>query len=361
MDLDRLAASLVVIGFQGREIPPSARELIARGVSGAILFKQNLGGPPETAELTRALKACAPGPFLLCVDQEGGRVARLREGYTPLPPMRRLGLQGDEQLAREVGRLLGEECRAVGFDLDFAPVVDVDSNPDNPVIGDRSFGRDPILCGRLGAALALGIQSAGVAACAKHFPGHGDTLQDSHRTLPRLPHPLARLREVELPPFQALARAGVATMMTAHVVFEALDPDLPATLSPKALALLRGEVGFSGVLVSDDLEMAAVADRWPLDEAAARSVEAGCDLLLVCHQPERQALAIDGIRRAAEKSVAARERLAEAARRVTELRERWAAPPAPFDETKLRGERHLALAARLEAPVGPQHDPTERA
>ncbi len=361
MDLDRLATSLVVIGFDGHAAPPEALELLDRGVSGAILFKRNVGSPAETAGLCASLKRRAARSFLLCVDQEGGRVARLREGFPALPPMRRLGELGDDRLAERAGRLLGEECRSVGFDLDFAPVVDVDSNPLNPVIGDRSFGSDPGLCGRLGAALLRGLQSAGVAGCAKHFPGHGDTVQDSHATLPRLPHGIDRLRAVELPPFAALVRADVATIMTAHVVFEALDPGLPATFSEKALGLLRRELGFGGVVISDDLEMAAIAERWPLDEAAVRSVTAGCDLLLVCHQPERQAAAIDGLRRAAEKSSAVRERLQQAASRVAALASRWAAPPAPFDPARLRQPWIEELASALGGPTGPLRDPTSAA
>jgi beta-N-acetylhexosaminidase len=274
--------------------------------------------------------------------------------------MRRIGELGDEALAKTAGRLLGEECRAVGFDLDFAPVVDVDSNPNNPVIGDRSFGRSPELVGRLGAALIEGLQATGVAACAKHFPGHGDTLQDSHKTLPHLPHNLARLEQIELPPFAAAAAAGVATVMTAHVVFDALDPELPATMSRQVLSLLRDRVGFQGPVVSDDLEMAAVAERWPMDEAAALSVAAGCDLLLVCHRADRQSLAIDGVRRAAEKSSEARERLQQAAARVAALAERWAAPPAVFAPERLRQDWMLELAQRLGTGESAHPDPTSR-
>ncbi len=361
MDLDRLAASLLVVGFPGQEVPAETGALVDRGISGAIFFKSNIGEPAEIASLTAELKTRAARPFLLCLDQEGGRVARLREGFTRVPPMRQVGAGGDAALAEAIGRILGEECRAVGFDLDFAPVVDVDSNPLNPVIGDRSFGRRAALCGKLGAAMARGIQSAGVAACAKHFPGHGDTTQDSHETLPRLPHDLARLREVELPPFQALARAGVASMMTAHVVFEALDPALPATLSSKALGLLREEIGFQGVLVSDDLEMGAIAERWPVGEAAVQAVLAGCDLLLVCHRADRQVEAIDALRRAAEQDDRIRDRLFEAANRVEKLRRRWAAAPTPFEPSRLRRPESVALLERLAAAAEVVRDPTERA
>src|SRR5581483_10461047 len=236
---ERLAASVLMFGFEGTRPDMHARELIGRGAAGVILMRRNVGTPGETFELTAQLKATAGRPFLISVDQEGGRVARLRDGFTPLPPLRRIGQAADADAARRMGSILGEECRAVGIDLDFAPVVDVDSNPANPVIGDRSFGSDPALCARLGAAMIAGLQEASVAACAKHFPGHGDTNQDSHTDLPSISHGLQRLRSVELVPFRAAVEAGVATLMTAHIVLEALDDHLPATLSPTALAGLR--------------------------------------------------------------------------------------------------------------------------
>ena len=191
-------------------------------------------------------------------------------------------------------------------------MVDVDTNPLNPVIGDRSLSRDPERVGRLGAALARGLQSAGVAACAKHFPGHGDTSQDSHLVLPRLPHSLERLEAVELPPFTALARAGVAAVMTAHVVFEALDPLRPATLSPPVLRLLRETCGFDGACVSDDLEMKGISAHVPLEEAAPGAVAAGVDQLLVCHTAAVQHRAIDLVRGALETGRIPPARLAEA-------------------------------------------------
>jgi beta-N-acetylhexosaminidase len=287
-------------------------------------------------------------------------VARLRpeHGFEALPPMRRLGEQDDAGLAREVGALLGRQLRAVGIDQDYAPVVDVDTNPANPVIGDRSLGRDPALVSRMGAALARGLQSAGVAACAKHFPGHGDTSQDSHVALPRLPHPRARLEAVELAPFRALSRAGVASVMTAHVIFEALDPDRPATLSPPVMKLLRESCGFDGAALSDDLEMAAVAAHFPLEVAVPGALAAGVDALLVCHRAEVAHRAIDLARAAVERGTVTKERLAEARRRVGAL-VGWAAPPQEPRSglAALRRPEALALAARLPArAAGP--DPT---
>ena len=357
-DLDRLAASVVMFGFDGTTLPESATALIVRGAAGAILFKRNITTPRATHALTESLRELAGRPVLLSVDQEGGRVARLREGFTQLPPLRRIGETSDSATAERVGRILGRECRAAGFDLNFAPVVDVDSNPNNPVIGDRSFGRDPALSGRLGAALITGLQSQGVAACAKHFPGHGDTHQDSHHALPRLSHDLARLRAVELPPFRAAVAAGVATLMTAHVVFEALDPDQPATLSRATLEPLRRELGFEGVMVSDDLEMAAVADRYDASQAASLALMAGCDLLLVCHRPDRQLAAITALRELAETSTAGRARLAQASARVQALAHRFAAAPGQaFDPSQLRRPDDLDFAASLSMVAG--HDPTE--
>jgi beta-N-acetylhexosaminidase len=272
--------------------------------------------------------------------------------------MRALGELGDASLAFEAGALLGRELRAVGIDQDYAPVVDVDTNPANPVIGDRALSRDPEVVGRLGAALSRGLHSAGVAACAKHFPGHGDTSQDSHRDLPRLPHALERLERVELPPFRALAAAGVASVMTAHVVFEPLDPERPATLSPPVMRLLREQVGFDGCALSDDLEMKAVAEHFPLEEAAPGAFAAGVDALLVCHTAEVQHRAIDLVRRALESGRIPRERLAQARSRVERLLAFAGPPPDPrAARAALRTPAHLALAARI--PTGaPGRDPT---
>ncbi len=361
MDLDRQVAGLLCVGFDGTSPSPEVLELIRRGVGGVILFARNLVDAEQVAALVGALKRAAGRPLLISIDQEGGRVARLRagHGFTELPPMRRLGEAGDERLAFDLGALLGRELRAVGIDQDYAPVVDVDTNPRNPVIGDRAFSADPERVGRLGAALARGLQSAGVAACAKHFPGHGDTSQDSHLVLPRLPHPLERLRSVELPPFTALARAGVAAVMTAHVVFEPLDPVRPATLSPPVLRLLRETCGFEGACVSDDLEMGAISATVAIEEAAPGAVAAGVDQLLVCRTPALQHRAIDALRRAVEGGQLPAARLGEASRQVARLL-RWAGPPAELGRVRgsLRTAEHLALVERLGEVGRAGRDPT---
>jgi beta-N-acetylhexosaminidase len=358
--LDHDVAGLFAIGFHGHTPPPEVLELIRRGVYGVILFARNVVDAEQVASLVAELKRAAGRPLLVSIDQEGGRVARLRapQGFTEVPPMRAVGSTGDEALAEAVGRLLGSELRAVGVDQDYAPVVDVDTNPQNPVIGDRSFARDPQAVARLGTALARGLQGAGVAACAKHFPGHGDTSEDSHTHLPRLPHALSRLREVELVPFRALAGAGVASVMTAHVVFDALDAHRPATLSEPVMRLLREECGYDGCVISDDLEMKAVSEHFPLEEAVPASLQAGVDALIVCHQAAVQHRAIDLARRAVEEGAVSRERLAEARRRVERLLA-WAGPPPDTGtvRARLRTPEHLALAARVPA-AATGRDPT---
>ncbi|TMB24721.1 MAG: beta-N-acetylhexosaminidase [Deltaproteobacteria bacterium] len=374
-EFERQGARCVFVGIKGTTPAPAELELVRRGVGGVILFARNVAEPAQVAELTRNLKAAAPGPLLICVDQEGGRVQRLRPPHwTAWPSMRRLGeidqrggLDGmsGTAIAERMGEMIASELAACGIDVDFAPVMDVDTNPDNPVIGDRSFSRDPRRVARLGVALAQGLERSGVASCAKHYPGHGDTSQDSHLTLPRLAHDEKRLWEVELVPFVAAARAGIASLMTAHVRFETFDR-LPATLSPVALRLLRRDVGFRGCCISDDLEMRAISDIWGVPDAAELSITAGCDAVLVCHTLQHQHDAIDAIARGARAGPLPRERLAEAASRMETL-QKFARPASAIDASSASvavaapahrqfAARLLEAAARIEQPI----DPTER-
>jgi beta-N-acetylhexosaminidase len=278
--------------------------------------------------------------------------------FTALPPMRQIGQSGDVRLAEKAGRLLAYELRAVGFDWDFAPVLDVDTNPKNPVIGDRSFHREPDVVSKMGVALAKGLEAGGVASCAKHFPGHGDTSQDSHLELPHLPHAMDRLRAIELPPFKAYADEKLSSVMTAHVIFDAVDPGIPATMSQKVLeGVLRKELGFEGVLVSDDLEMKAIADNYSVPEAAVLGTIAGVDLFLVCHHAEVQAKAIEAVVKAVESGRIPRSRIDEANQRLDALANRFARP-AENRLNLLGSAEHQALAEGF----GPAHvgvDPTE--
>jgi beta-N-acetylhexosaminidase len=356
MTREQLALRLLIFGFEGKEPTPFLRDMLRRGLGGVILFRRNVEGPRQVAALSNSLgRLAAPGVrFLLSIDQEGGRVARLREGFSSIPTMRRLGESQDPNLCRAVGRIVGAELRAVGINYDLAPVLDVDTNPKNPVIGDRAFSRDPGEVARLGLSFAEGLLEAGVLPCGKHFPGHGDTLQDSHKTLPRITRSLDELRQIELFPFAEAARRGLASIMTAHVLYPALDDVLPATLSPRILRrLLREELGYTGVVISDDLEMAAIAERFDLAEAARLALLAGNDLLLVCHREDRQEAVL--------RALADCERsLLEAAVARVEAMTQKIAPWAPVDEeaaVSRTGQPSALLDGLRAAPAGP--DPTE--
>lgn len=360
-ELQRLCAGLFMVGFPGPAPTDEVKRLIDDGVSGVILFtfKKNIGGAAQTAALASALKRHAGRPLLLAVDQEGGRVQRLRGApFTSLPAMREVGRTRDLALAERVGRLLAYEVRSVGFDWDFAPVLDVDTRPDNPVIADRALHSEAAEVARLGVALGQGLEAGGVASCGKHFPGHGDTSTDSHVGLPTLPHGLQRLREVELKPFAAWAKAGLSSVMTAHVVFEALDPGRPATMSRQALTgLLREELGFGGVIVSDDLEMKAIVEHFSVEAAAVEGVEAGVDLFLVCHTPELQRRAIGALVAAVKSGRLTVERLEQSRARVAAVARRFAHGPEDL-VGRLGSAEHRALARGLDAAAGGR-DPTE--
>jgi len=364
--LERQAASLFTVGFYGKTVTPELTGLLARGVGGVIFFARNVGTPEEVLELNREIKRVAARPLLLAIDQEGGQVARLKQGFTELPPMRAVGAAGSPALARELGRLIGRELRAVGFDMNYAPVLDIDTNPDNPIIAARSFGRTPELVTELGLALAAGLQEVGVAACGKHFPGHGDTSQDSHLELPKLPHAMARLEEVELAPFKAAAKAGIASFMTAHVIFEAVDSKYPATMSRAVLTgILREKLGYDGMVVTDDVEMKAIADNYGVEEAVLLGLGAGVDHFLCCHTAELAHRAIDAIVKAVESGKLSQSVLDTATRRFNSVRSRFEKPVGPAAGlATLRSPEHLALVARILGTVDATlaevgKDPTE--
>lgn len=331
-ELDRMAGRVLVCGFDGLEAPTAIRRWFSHGaLGGIILFRRNIHDPERAAALVESCLADADAdlPHLVCVDQEGGRVARFGEPVLRLPPMRKLASAGDPELTRNAAEVLAKQLRAIGVTLNFAPVLDVDTNPLNPIIGDRSFGNAPDAVVEQALAFAAGLHDGGVLACGKHFPGHGDTDLDSHLALPRLRHDRARLDEVELAPFRAAAKR-LPSLMTAHVVFEALDPDVPATMSEPAITgLLRGELKFDGAIFSDDLEMKAVTDSYSIEEAGVRAIEAGCDLLLVCSDLDAAMRLREALVSRAHESEPFRIRLRDACARADALRRRLLDLPPP--------------------------------
>jgi beta-N-acetylhexosaminidase len=350
MTLETTCGQLVLGGFSGAILPDAyARALRAGRRCGAILFSRNIGpDPQQVASLCRQVHGAAEAP-LLAIDQEGGRVTRLRDPFLELPSMRAIAALDDVSLAERIASAVGAELAAVGFTVNLAPVVDVDTCEDNPVITDRAFGPDPRTCERFGTAWIRGLQSAGILATAKHFPGHGDTSKDSHLDLPEVRHARERLDQVELAPFRAAATSGVAAMMTAHVVYTELDASRPATLSPAICTVLRDSIHFDGVLLSDDLEMAAIAGRWTIADAAVQAIAAGCDALLVCHSFDAQEQAVDALLREAERSTAFGDRCRHACERVAAARRRAAAAPMDGDDLRraVGGPRSRAVSKEL--------------
>jgi beta-N-acetylhexosaminidase len=358
MTLARSVGQLLTIGFDGPSLPTELRQRIFAGeLGGVMLFRSNIEAPVQVGALVASIRAASPAelPCIVAVDQEGGVVQRLRSPLTVWPDMFSVAAAGDAGRTEQVGRAMGDELAALGIGWDLAPVLDVHTNPLNPVIGNRAFGATPeaVIAHALG--FWRGLRAAGLVGCGKHFPGHGDTTSDSHLELPVVAHSLDRLRRIELGPFAAAAAAGMEAIMTAHVVFRAVDADVPATLSPAVLTdLLRGELGFRGVIASDDLGMKAVAERYPIEELSVRAVAAGCDVLLIREPAEKQRRAFDALLKEAEGSPVFRRRIEESAARVAHLKAAChVGPPAPAAmlTSRLGTPAHRALAASF-ARVG---------
>lgn len=334
----RQAGRLVMTGFAGHTVPDDLRRLIGEfDLSGVVLFARNVVEPRQVAELNReAASQARTWSFWIGVDQEGGRVARLKRPFTEWPPAATLGRSGDVGLADRFAGALAAELRAVGITLDFAPVLDVLSNPSNPAIGDRALSSDPARVADLGAAVIRGLQRAGVTACGKHFPGHGDTSVDSHEAVPVVEHERARFEAVDFVPFRRAIAEGVAAIMTGHLRVPAWDPDRVATFSPTLVTdTLKRDLAFDGVVFSDDLGMKAATGEMTLPAATVAAIQAGCDVALLCNSTvDEQWRAIEALIYAAERGDLPATRiddaLARQARAKARFAEALARPPAPL-------------------------------
>jgi beta-N-acetylhexosaminidase len=324
LTLDEKIGQMLMCGWQGsaegenRSVSAHALALLDDlCVGGVILMGRNVGPAAETAALCNALQERARLPLLVATDQEGGLVCRFTEPGLTFPGGMALGAAGSEALAEQVAAAISTQLRAMGVHVDFAPVLDVNNNAANPVIGIRAFSECPDEVTRLGLAALRGFARGGVLAAAKHFPGHGDTAVDSHHALPVQPADRARLDAVELVPFRAAIAAGVPMVMTSHIVFPAFDADRPATLSRAILTdLLRHEMGFDGLIVTDCMEMSAITDRYGAGESAVLAVEAGVDLVLICHTERAQRAARDALRDAVTSGRVPEARLDESLARI---------------------------------------------
>ncbi|MCL6613471.1 MAG: glycoside hydrolase family 3 protein [Firmicutes bacterium] len=345
--MDSLIGKLFIIGFNGRfaeeDFLPRYRRIPAAGV---ILFGRNLGDPDQIRSLTATIEAVgeeAHGiPPFIGIDQEGGNLSPLRGFVASLPGNMGLAATGEISAARYAGRKTAEELRELGFNLVFAPVLDLATNPANPVIGTRAFSDDPEIVAAFGEAFAHGLMEGGVAFTAKHFPGHGSCREDSHVTLPFSTVARASLWEKDLRPFKKVLGLPGASVMTAHVRYAALDLENPATLSAKIIRdLLRREMGFEGVVITDDLEMGAIVERYSVPVAAVMALKAGADILLFRYNHDYQAQAIDAILDAVRSGEIPLERIEQSVERILQVKairgivDRAAAPPQ--DAAQLTG------------------------
>lgn len=352
---------LFMIGFEGTEPDAALLETVRRHQpGGVILFKRNLRNPEQVLALTEALQHQTDSPpLLVAIDQEGGRVWRMPEPFTVFPAAGAVGRWGLDSVACAAARVIARELIAVGINLNFSPVLDVHTNPANPVIGDRALASDPSRVAPLARAILVGFREVGILGCGKHFPGHGDTDADSHHELPFVRHDRTRLEAVELAPYRALladAPRALDMIMTAHVTYPALDPHRPATLSPPILqGLLRGKLGYRGVIVTDDLEMGAITGSNAPEEAALRAFRAGADLLLFCHTPAHLPSSVACLRKALDAGTLSWPRVARSLRRLAKLKRRLRArlPDEGWREI-LRGrigcDEHRRVAERVAHP-----------
>lgn len=346
MTTEEKVGQLLVAGIEGTQAGEDGLQAVQDyQVGGVILFGRNVESAEQLASLTNELKALNGDntPLFLCVDQEGGRVDRMPPEVDDLSSAYDYIAGGGDPLER--GKVLSAQCAAFGFNLDFSTCLDIWSNPDNAVIGDRSYGSDPDTVTRAGLAVNEGLSQGGVIPVVKHFPGHGDTSTDSHVDLPVVDKTVEELEEFELIPFQAAIEAGTPCVMVAHILMTQIDPDLPASLSPKVVTgLLRQEMGFDGVVCTDDLTMGAISNTYGMGEAAVMAVEAGCDLLLVCHEADNLTAAREALLAAVDSGRITMERLDESVCRILSLKQEYSLTNHPVGQPDVE-----ALNAQIEA------------
>ncbi len=345
---------MLVSGFHGTAINAEIEDLILnRQVGGFILFERNFEDPEQLRRLIGDMQALARQtalqlPLFISVDQEGGRVSRLGPPFTRFPDPCCLGAAGKGDLARRFGLALGREMMAVGINMDYAPVLDIDTNPKNPIIGKRAFAKSADEVARLGIEFMRGFEAAGVLAVGKHFPGHGDTEQDSHLALPRVRRDIETLEAVELLPFARATAAGLKVIMTAHVIYDAWDDQFPATFSRRILeGVLRERLGFGGVVMSDDLEMKAVEDHYAFDDFTRLGCDAGVDVFLICHS-------VDKVKRLQDRLVSdvaagrvTRARIIQSVGRITAVKKQIPKPSSDLPDLPALARSHRELAEEM--------------
>jgi beta-N-acetylhexosaminidase len=338
-----------LVGFDGTSLPPETAALVRSGLSGVALYRRNFTSPAGLRALTDSIRRAAGGPLLIGIDQEGGTRFALPSPFTAWPSPAELGRLGDATLVEEVANGIAAELYAVGVNTNFAPMLDLHVNPESPVTKDRSFGCSPAEVARLGAAFLRGLAAGGVLGCAKHFPGHGDTVLDPHLDLPSFDGTRESLQQEAFVPFAAAIESGVSMIMTAHILLPRIDPDRPASISPSVLEhLLRRELQFDGVILADDLGMGALARRYRCGDSAVRTLEAGTDIAMLCHDASLVPEAINAVNAALEAGRFEAEKWAAARARIARLRERVSTAETAIPPLEIIGcPAHVQLARRV--------------
>lgn len=328
MSLDEKIGQMIFAGISGTSANQKTKELIHKyKIGGIILYAENIETSKQTLQLLNQLKMeneDNPQPLLLGIDQEGGDVSRLPKEIIHIPTNQEIGARNNSQFSYEIGTLLGKELNAFGFNLNFAPVLDVNSNPNNPVIGDRSFSNDTDVVSKLGIKTMKGIQSQNVISVIKHFPGHGDTSVDSHLNLPVVNKSLEQLDELELLPFKEAIDNGADAVMIAHLLLPKIDGKFPSSMSKKVITdILREQLAFDGVVISDDMTMNAITNNYDMKEAAVESVKAGSDIILVAHDYNKIIATVDTLKQAVIKGEISEDRINESVRRIIGLKNKY--------------------------------------
>lgn len=352
LSLEQKIGQLFMCGFFGKEPSREIMELIQDYYIGGICyFGRNLEDPEQTHMLSEKLQQTVPHdiPLFISIDQEGGMVYRIEKGVTLSPGNMAIGATGNPSYAYRLAKIAGKELRTMGINMNFAPCVDVNNNPKNPVIGVRSYGENPEMVGQFGQQAIQGYQDGGVSAVAKHFPGHGDTEIDSHLGLPVVDHPLSRLESVELLPFRQAIQQNVDGMMVSHVCFPAIEKGLPATLSKKIITdLLKQEYQFKGIVITDCMEMKAIDNHYGVEEAAVKAVQSGVDIILFSHSYEKQKQAIEAVNKAVQSGDLSEERIDEAVERILNVkRKRLDHQKMDFQMEELAKKESLDVAKKV--------------
>lgn len=328
MTIDDKIGQMLIVGLEGYEMDENARTMIEKNhIGGFILYGSNVENSSQLLSLINTLKRANAAnriSLFISVDEEGGRISRMPKGFRKLPSNREIGKQNSADLSRRIGRLLADEVKAFGYNMDYAPVLDINSNPKNPVIGDRAFGSKSEIVSKLGVETMKGIQEGGVIPVVKHFPGHGDTSVDSHIGLPQVENDLERLKSFELIPFEQAIKNGADAIMVAHILLPKLDEENPATLSKAIISdLLRKQLDFDGVVITDDMTMGAIIENYDIGSAAVKSVAAGSDIVLVAHGYDNGSKVLGSLKDAVSSGLISEARINESVYRILKLKRKY--------------------------------------